>query len=108
MTFFEKDFTVTNIQASMAIKIILAQMINSIANPVIIAYYIKTSTGFYKVGGLVDNTFMTSISLAIVPPIMTIFDPLYIWQKVKRLLKRRVSSKLYQNQKEHNIYHEGI
>jgi len=72
MTFYEKDYTVTNIQASMAIKIILAQMINTIVTPVIIAYYIKTSTGFYLVGGLVDNTFMTAITLSVVPPIMTI------------------------------------
>ena len=99
MTFLEKDYTVTNIQTSLAIKIIIAQMVNTIFNPVIIAYYIKTSTGFYKVGGLVDNIFMTSISLSIVPPILVIFDPLHYVQLLKRLFKRRASSKLYQSQK---------
>jgi len=89
MTSYEKDYTVTNIQASIALKIIIAQMINTIVTPVIIAYYIKRSTGFYKVGGLVDNVFMTSISLSVVPPILTVFDPLHYYTVIKRCLKRR-------------------
>jgi hypothetical protein len=99
MTSLEKDYTVTNIQASLAIKIIFAQMINTIFTPVIIAYYIKTSTGFYKVGGLVDNIFMTSISLSIVPPLLTLFDPYEYFMSLRRCLKKRSTSKLYQSQK---------
>lgn len=108
MTSLEKDYTITNIQASLAIKIIAAQMINTILTPVIIAYYIKTSTGIYKIGGLVDNVFLTSISLSITPPILIMLDPYYYIIKLKRYIKSRPFSRIFQSQKEFNILHERI
>ena len=114
LTLFEKDYTSTNRQASLAIKSIMAQMINSILTPVIIAYYIKTDTGIYQTGGLVDNIFMMSITNAIVPPILLLFDPSYIIARVLRWFKSRPSkplpyldSKLTCNQKEYNALYEG-
>ena len=43
LTKFERDYTTTNFQASLAIKAILAQMINSILIPIIVARYIKNN-----------------------------------------------------------------
>jgi hypothetical protein len=92
LTIFEKDYTSTNRQASLAIKSIMAQMINSILTPVIIAYYIQTDTGIYKTGGLVDNIFMMAISNAIVPPLLLIVNPGYLISKVLRCIKSRPST----------------
>jgi hypothetical protein len=92
LTFFEKDYTSTNRQASLAIKSILAQMINSILTPTITAYYIKTNTGVYMAGGLVDNIFMMAITNSIVPPILVLLDPLVIVSKLIRCIKSRKSN----------------
>ena len=62
-------------------------MINSILTPVITAYYIKTDTGVYKTGGLVDNIFLMSITNAILPPILVLFDPYYFFIKIVRCFK---------------------
>jgi hypothetical protein len=72
----------------------MAQMINSILTPVIIAYYIKTDTGIYQTGGLVDNIFMMSITNALVPPILLIVDPEYIVARLIRCFKSRLSKPL--------------
>jgi hypothetical protein len=103
LTLFEKDYTSTNRQASLAVKSIIAQMINSILTPVITAYYIKTSTGVYKVGGLVDNIFMMAFTNSLLPPLITFIDPYNIYVKLVRCLKSTKSSKLNRTQKEHNI-----
>ena len=104
MTKFEKDYTTTNFQASLAIKAILAQMINSILITVIVAYYIKKN--IYQSSGLVDNVFMMSFSLALVAPVIVFFDPVNYLSMAIRCVKRRTGnfdvnlvSKLYQNQR---------
>jgi hypothetical protein len=94
LTFFEKDYTSTNRQASLAIKSIVAQMINSILTPVITAYYIKTDTGIYQTGGLVDNIFLMSITHAIIPPILVLFDPYHFLMKLMRAFKSTKSIQL--------------
>lgn len=75
----------------MAIKSIVAQMINSILTPVITAYYIKTDTGVYQTGGLVDNIFMLSLTNALVPPILLFIDPFNLLMKLVRCMKTRTS-----------------
>jgi hypothetical protein len=94
LTIFEKDYTSTNRQASLAIKSIVAQMINSILTPVITAYYIKTDTGIYQTGGLVDNIFLMSITHAIIPPILVLFDPYHFLMKLMRAFKSTKSIQL--------------
>lgn len=95
LTLFEKDYTSTNRQASLAIKSILAQMINSILTPTITAYYIKTNTGVYMAGGLVDNIFMMAITNSIVPPILVLLDPFVLVTKLLKCLKSRKSTYLF-------------
>lgn len=92
LTIIERDYTSTNRQASLAVKSIFAQMINSILIPVITAYYIKTTTGVYQTGGLVDNIFMMSITNSIVPPFVIFVNPTYLISKLIRFIKSRTSN----------------
>ena len=86
---YEKDYTATYREASLAVKSIVAQMVNSIVIPVITAYEIKNNV--YSTSGLVDNVFMLGISMAIVPPIMVFVDPYNLFMKLLRCLKSRPS-----------------
>jgi hypothetical protein len=108
LTVFEKDYTTTYRQSSLAVKSIIAQMMNSILTPIITAYYIKTTAGFYKVGGLVDNIFMMAFTNSFIPPLITLIDPYNIFVSMSRCLKSTKSSKLTRTQKEHNLLYEGI
>jgi len=71
----------------LAVKSILAQMVNSIVIPVITAYEIKKNV--YSTSGLVDNVFMLGISMTIVPPIMVFVDPYNLFMKLMRCIKSR-------------------
>ena len=74
----------------MAIKSILAQMVNSILIPVLTAYYIKGN--LYRTSGLVDNIFMLSITTIILPPLLIFFDFNSLLLKLIKFLKSRPSS----------------
>ena len=89
LTKFERDYTTTHFQASLAVKSIVAQMVNSILIPVIVARYIKEN--IYETSGLVDNVFMMSFSLTLVGPVVVFFDPVNYLQKIKRCWKSRAS-----------------
>lgn len=91
LTKYESDYTATNFQASLAVKATLAQMINSIIIPVIVARYIKND--IYSASGLVDNIFMMSFSIAFVGPVIVFFDPVNYMAMAIRCLKRRLSMK---------------
>jgi hypothetical protein len=91
LTLFEKDYTSTDRQASLAVKSIVAQMINSILTPVITAYYIKTETGVYRTGGLVDNIFIMAFTISLVPPVLLFFDPYNIFMKIVRIYQSKTS-----------------
>lgn len=90
LTAFERDYTNTFNQASLAVKSIFAQMINSILIPVVVAYYIKGD--IYGSSGLVDNIFIMSFSTALVAPIVVLFDPVNIIQKLKKCWKTRIGT----------------
>lgn len=97
LTYYEKDYTATNREASLAVKSIIAQMINTIVIPVITAYEIKNN--IYTTSGLVDNIFLLGITTSFVPPIIVLFDPYNLFMKLIRCIKSRPSSKLGQAQK---------
>ena len=92
LTKFEKDYTITNFQSSFAVKAIVAQMINSILIPIIVARYVKEN--IYQSSGLADTTFMMAFSIALVEPVVVLMDPLHFFTKIKRCWKRRVSKNL--------------
>jgi hypothetical protein len=50
LTIFEKDYRWTYMQISLTVKIIIAQLLNSIALTLLANYYIKKN--LYKSGGL--------------------------------------------------------
>ena len=81
-------------------------MINSILIPVIVAKYIRNS--IYETSGLVDNIFMMSITNALVGPALVFFDPINILNKILRCIKSSSSSKLNQNQRDHNKLYLGV
>ena len=93
LTFYEKDYTATYREASLAVKSIIAQMINSIVIPVITAYEIKGGN-IYETSGLVDNVFLLGITTAFVPPIVVLFDPYNLFMKIMRCIKSRPGNKL--------------
>lgn len=95
MNDFEKDYTTTNKQASLAIKSIIAQMINSILTPVIAAYYIKTDTGVYQIGGLVDNIFMMGIFHSFLPSLKLLLGPYNMWVNFKKCIKSRIGNNIF-------------
>lgn len=63
-------------------------MVNTILIPVVSSYYLKDKN-FYYVNGLVDNIFMLSISLSIVPPIVLLINPLNLFTKLVRCINSR-------------------
>ena len=77
----------------MALKATLAQMVNSILIPIIVARYIKND--IYSASGLVDNIFMMSFSIALVAPIVVFFDPVNYLAMLTRCWKRRLSKCLF-------------
>ena len=86
----EKSYTTTYAQSSLAIKGIMAQMVNSIAIPVIVAQYIAKN--IYQTSGLADNIFMMSFTNALIGPILLFFDPGNIIAKFTKCIKSRVGN----------------
>lgn len=65
------DYTETNHQTSLALKSILAQLINSILTPTIVASLIKQN--LYGIGGLADDIFMLGITNSFISPAVKVF-----------------------------------
>lgn len=91
---YEKDYTLTKYQTSLAIKSILAALINSILIPIIVNFYIKVD--IYGENGLASDVFMLGLTNSLLPPILKIIDTSYI---INRLMKWWASRpcKLYIN-----------
>lgn len=79
---YEKDYTLTKYQTSLAVKSILAALINSILIPIIVNYYIKVD--IYGKNGLASDVFMLGLTNSFVAPVLKIIDISYI---INRLLK---------------------
>ena len=67
-----------NFQISIAIKSVLAQLVNSIFVPLMTNYYIK-SHDIFGASGLVEDIFILGITSSLVPPIVRIIDPYNIF-----------------------------
>lgn len=70
----------TKHQTSLAIKSVLAQLINSILVPIIANYYIKSN--IYDKNGLADDVFMLGLTNALVAPILKYFDGYYLFVRI--------------------------
>ena len=76
------DYTTTHQQTSLAIKSIFAQLINSIAIPIIVASSIKKD--LYSTAGLSSDIFMLGVTNSLVAPILKIFDIGYFINRIKK------------------------
>jgi hypothetical protein len=93
LTNFEKNYTQTNHQTSLAIKSILAQLVNSILIPIIANYFIKNQN-IYSPNGLADDIFIFSITNSLVAPILKIIDGGYFFSRIMAQYKNRPSNYL--------------
>lgn len=60
----------------------MAQLINSIVLTLVANYYIKQN--IYQKGGLTEDVFYFSVSNALLPPLLKIFDVSYLAYWAKR------------------------
>jgi len=65
----------TNYQTSLAIKSIVAQVVNTIFVPFVAAYFIKKNV--YGPNGLIEDVFVLAITNSFVPPLFKLIDPYY-------------------------------
>lgn len=72
----------TKYQTSLAIKSIIAALINSILIPMIVNFYIKVD--IYGENGLASDVFMLGLTNSLVAPILKLIDISYI---INRLTK---------------------
>ena len=101
----EKDYTETKHQTSLAIKAIVAQMINSILIPIIVNRFIKQE--IYSENGLASDVFMLGLTNAFVAPIIIVFNPLYTMNRFfKWLYDSSPERRLLINQPEMNATYE--
>jgi hypothetical protein len=78
LSLYERDYTTIKYQTSLAIKSVLAQLINSIVVPMFANYFIKSN--IYEKNGLADDIFMLGLTNSFVPPIMKFIDISYFIQ----------------------------
>lgn len=95
-------------QTSLTIKTVVAQLLNSIVLTLLANYYIKKN--LYNQGGLTEDVFYFSVSNALLPPLLKIFDVSYLLYKVTRWWKCRPGTSLtniakklgYESQSDYN------
>lgn len=74
----------------MAVKSVLAQLLNSILVPVFANYFTKNN--LYDKNGLSDDVFMLGLTNAFVTPLLKYFDGYYVYVNLMRYLKGRPSN----------------
>ncbi len=113
MSIYEQDYTTIKYQTSLAIKSVLAQLINSIVVPMFANYFIKSN--IYEKNGLADDIFMLGLTNSFVPPIMKFIDGGYIFSRIMVWYYSRPGnfylisgSKLFLNQLDFNRLYAGM
>ncbi len=81
MTLVEKNYTNNTLQISLAYKSILAQLINTVFIPIIVN--IKIKNNLYNESGLAEDIFILAIANSLIPPLVRIIDPYYIFTYLK-------------------------
>lgn len=90
----------------MALKSIIAQLINSIGIPIVANYFIREN--IYGNEGLVYDVFVLSFTNALVPPIAKVIDLPYRCCQLYAKYMSRPKNKLYLNQYELNSIYEKL
>lgn len=68
MTKYERDFSRTNREISLALKSIMAQLMNSVLVPLITNILVKKNV--YNENGLIFDVFSLGLTNALIPPIL--------------------------------------
>jgi hypothetical protein len=71
---------------SLALKSIIAQLINLIFVPFVVNYWIKDQKVYGK-SSLSDNIFILSITSSIIAPLARLFDPYYMYLAIVKWYK---------------------
>ena len=74
MTLLERGYSMNNYQISIAIKSVVVQLINSIAVPISVNYYLKDSNIFGP-SGLCEDIFILALATSFMPAIIKLIDP---------------------------------
>lgn len=93
LTVQEKYYTTTQFQISVGLKILFAQLINSILLTMLASIYIKDN--IYQEGGLVDDVFYFALINCLVPPFIRILNPYYFFLRLRRKYYSHPKRKLY-------------
>jgi hypothetical protein len=88
----EREDTQIKFQTSLALKSIIAQLINSILLPFLINYFLEGN--LYHVDGLAYDIFSLAITNTLLTPILTFLDPPYLFYKLKNWYYNRPANKL--------------
>ena len=107
LTIFEKNFTKTNYETSFAIKVLVAQVINSVVFTFICNYVIRKAN-VYESGGLSQDVFYLSLSGSFVAPILRFVDFGYFSKRILLYWRDKPEQKLTFNQIALNNHYEGI
>lgn len=90
LSIYERDYTTIKYQTSLAIKSVLAQLLNCILVPIFSNYFIKKN--LYDKNGLSDDIFMLGLTSAFVTPILKFFDFNYLIFNILRCFKNKPSN----------------
>ena len=92
LTALEREPTQSNFQTDLAIKSILAQVINSILLPFIVKYYIHNN--LYQIDGLAYVVFTMGISNALLEPVLKVLNIGHLIYKIKCWYYKKAMVKL--------------
>lgn len=73
LTNFERISTFSHYQIGLAMKGVIASLINSIAIPILVNYFFKSN--LYGENGLAEDVFYLGITNSFITPILTILNP---------------------------------
>ena len=92
LTIFELDYTITGYQTSVVLKIVVTQLINSVVFQIIVTRFIKKN--IYEQGGLTDDVFYFALINSLLPPLVRLINPYYIFKRWQLWRARTPRNKL--------------
>lgn len=96
LSIYERDYTRTKYESSFAMKSIFAALINSIAIPILVDYYIKGD--FYGRDGLASDVFMLGLANSFVSPLIKLLGLTYLINRANKHLSALPANRLQSNQ----------
>ena len=82
---YELSVTQTDYQSSLAVKAIIAQLINTIIIPILVNRFLKNHNYLYEKSGLAEDVFLLGITNSFLGPILKIIDMNYFYMKYFRI-----------------------